>query len=130
MKKRPALAINGGKPVLAKPLPQIHNVGDKEIAAAIRVIKRPPLSGFLGVAGKGFFGGPEVRALEAEFAKKFKVKHAVSFNPATTALHGAIVALGLGPGDEVIVPPYTMSASATAILMNGAVPIFADIDER
>ncbi len=130
MKDKSTLAINGGKPVLAKPLPQIHNVGDKEIAAAIRVIKRPPLSGFLGVAGKGFLGGPEVCALEAEFAKKFKVKHAVSFNSATTALHGAIVSLGIGPGDEVIVPPYTMSASATAILANGAVPIFADIDEK
>lgn len=130
MKGKSVLAINGGKPVLAKPLPQIHNVGDKEIAAAIRVIKRPPLSGFIGTAGKGFLGGPEVRALEAEFAKKFKVKYAVSFNSATTALHGAIVALGLGPGDEVIVPPYTMSASATAILANGAVPVFADIDEK
>lgn len=130
MKGKSALAINGGKPVLAKPLPQVHNVGDTEIAAAIRVIKRPPLSGFLGMAGKGFLGGPEVLALEAEFAKKFKVKHAVSFNSATTALHGAIVALGIGPGDEVIVPPYTMSASATAILANGAVPIFADIDEK
>ena len=130
MKKRPVLAINGGKPVLAKPLPQIHNVGNEEVKAAVRAIKRAPLSGFLGVADKGFLGGLEVRALEAEFAKKFKVGHAVSFNSASTALHGAIVSLGIGPGDEVIVPPYTMSASATAILANGAVPVFADIDEK
>jgi dTDP-4-amino-4,6-dideoxygalactose transaminase len=54
----------------------------------------------------------------------------VTFNSATTALHGAIVALEIGPGDEVIVPPYSMAASATCVLQNGAVPIFADIDER
>ncbi|MBI2025348.1 DegT/DnrJ/EryC1/StrS family aminotransferase [Candidatus Kaiserbacteria bacterium] len=120
----------GGTPVLAKPLPPIHVVDREEIAAITRVINRGPLSGFAGVHSERFFGGEEVRAFEAEFSKKFKVKHAVSFNSATTALHGAIVALGIGPGDEVIVPPYTMSASATAVLMNGAIPIFADIDER
>src|SRR3989338_4465937 len=130
MKGKSKLAINGGKPVLAKPLPPVHNHDRKEIAAAVRVIKRGPLSGFVGVANPSFLGGPEVLAFEQEFKKKFKVPYAVSFNSGTTALHAAIVALGLGPGDEVIVPPYTMSASATAILANGAVPVFADIDEK
>src|SRR3989344_3803776 len=129
-RKRGVLAINGGKPVMAKPLPAVHIMDKEEIAAVSRVIRGGPLSGFAGVHNDRFFGGKEVRVFEAEFAKKFKIKHAVSFNSATTALHGAIVALGIGPGDEVIVPPYTMSASATAVLMNGAVPIFADIDER
>ena len=129
-RKRGVLAINGGKPVMAKPLPAVHIMDKEEIAAVSRVIRGGPLSGFAGVQNDRFFGGKEVRVFEAEFAKKFKIKHAVSFNSATTALHGAIVALGIGPGDEVIVPPYTMSASATAVLMNGAVPIFADIDER
>lgn len=124
------LALFGGKPVLSKPLPAIHNIGNAEAQAAMRVIKRGPLSGFLGTWSKGFFGGEEVLALEKQMCDMFGVKHAVSFNSATTALHAAIVALGIGPGDEVIVPPYSMSASATAILMNGAVPIFADIDER
>src|SRR3989338_4153303 len=129
-RKRGVWAINGGKPVMAKPLPAVHIMDKEEIAAVSRVIRGGPLSGFAGVHNDRFFGGKEVRVFEAEFAKKFKIKHAVSFNSATTALHGAIVALGIGPGDEVIVPPYTMSASATAVLMNGAVPIFADIDER
>lgn len=128
-KKTNVLAINGGKPVSSGPL-IIHNVGKDEINAAIRVIKKGPLSGFAAVIGERFFGGTEVQAYEREFSKKFKVKHSVAFNSATTALHAAIVALGIGPGDEVIVSPYTMSASATAILMNGAVPIFADIDEK
>ena len=127
--KKSVLAINGGKPVLQKQL-VIHNVGKAEIAAAVKVIKNGPLSGFAAVCGDRFFGGKEVQALEKEFSKKFRIKHSVAFNSATTALHAAVVALGIGPGDEVIVPPYTMSASATAILMNGAVPIFADIDEK
>jgi len=124
------LAIRGGKPTMPKRLTEVHNVGKEEAAAAVRVITRGPLSGFLGTASKKFLGGEEVLKFESAFAKKFKVKHAVSFNSATTALHAAIVALEIGPGDEVIVPPYSMSASATAIVMNGAVPMFADIDER
>lgn len=113
---------------MGKSLPAVHNVGAGELAAVKRVITKGPLSGFLGTWSKGFFGGTEVLALEKEFAKHYKVKHAVSFNSATSGLHAAIVALGIGPGDEVIVPPYSMAASATAVLMNGAVPIFADID--
>lgn len=126
--KSSKLAIHGGTPVLKRPLPVPYLIGRREINAAVKVLKEGPLSDFVGVPGKYFLGGKRVRSLEAAFKKKFKVRHAVSFNSATTALHGAIVALGIGPGDEVIVPPYTMSATAAAVLMNGAVPIFADID--
>ena len=128
--KKSVLAINGGEPVLTKPPPLVHNVGRRELVAVTKVIRCGPLSGFLGTWSEGFFGGREVRSLEVAFAKKFDVRYAVSFNSATTALHAALVALDIGPGDEVIVPSYTMSASAMAVLMNGAVPIFADIDER
>lgn len=128
--KKDLPAILGGSPVRKKPLPQVHNIGADEIRAATRVLTRGPLSGFLGLAGNGFLGGPEVLRLENKFAHVFNVAYAVSCNSATSGLHMAIVALGIGPGDEVIVTPYSMSASATAILMNGAVPVFADIDER
>lgn len=111
-------------------LPPIHNIGKEEIALATKVLKSGPLSGFLASPGKKFLGGENVLKLEKAFAKKFKIKHAVSFNSATTALQSAVASLGIGPGDEVIVPPYTMSASATCVLLNGAVPIFADIDEK
>lgn len=129
-KPKSVLALLGGRPTVTRPLPEVHNVGKEEIAAVTRVITHGPLSGFLGAAGPRFLGGKEVQAFEAEFCKKFKVKHAVSCNSATSGLHMAIAALGIGPGDEVIVPPYSMSASATAILMNGATPIFADVDEK
>ncbi|MDO8493072.1 MAG: DegT/DnrJ/EryC1/StrS family aminotransferase [bacterium] len=110
--------------------PEIYNIGKKEISAVNKVLKSGSLSGFVGAKGAQFLGGTYVKKAEAAFSKKFKVKHAVSFNSATTALHAAVVALGIGPGDEVIVSPYTMCASATAIVMNGAVPVFADIDEK
>lgn len=129
-KKRSVLAIRGGTPVMKKPLPEPHNVGKEEIAAITKVIKEGPLSGFLGTASSRFLGGKHVKALEAAYAKKFKVKHAVAFNSATTALHASIVALGIGPGDEVIVPPYTMSSSVACAVQNGATPIFADLDEK
>ncbi|PIR83417.1 pyridoxal-5'-phosphate-dependent protein [Candidatus Kaiserbacteria bacterium CG10_big_fil_rev_8_21_14_0_10_56_12] len=108
--------------------PRVYNIDRREQEAVAKVLATGPLSGFVGDASPDFLGGPVVKKFEKAFAQKCKVKHAVSYNSATTALHGAIVALGIGPGDEVIVPPYTMSASATAVLMNGAVPIFADIE--
>jgi dTDP-4-amino-4,6-dideoxygalactose transaminase len=105
-------------------------VGEEEVAAATRVLTAGPLSGFIGTAGEKFLGGPEVRRFEDRFAEKFGVKHAISFNSGTTALHGAVMAIGVGPGDEVIVSPYSMAASAVCVVNNGAVPVFADIDPR
>lgn len=124
------MAINGGKSVLKKPWPAVYNIGRKEIFAVNKLLKRGPLSDFIGAKGDYFLGGKNVKKLENLFCKKFGVKYAVSFNSATTALHAAVVALGIGPGDEVVVSPYTMCATASAILMNGAVPVFADIDEK
>lgn len=123
-------ALLGGEPVRKEPLELIHNIGEEEIEAAVRVLRRGPLSGFHGTWGEKFFGGPEVVQFEKLFAERFKVKHAVSFNTATTALHGAMVALEIGPGDEVIVAPYSMACSATCVINSGGIPVFADIDER
>ena len=126
-KQRPALL--GGEPVRSTPYPKhTTNLNDEEKQEILDVIDDGELSGFSGRSGDRFLGGAKVKLLEADFAKYFKVKHAVSFNSATSALHGAIAAAGIGPGDEVITSPYTMSSSATAVLMNNAIPIFADID--
>lgn len=124
------LAIKGGTPVRAKKdlFPAYNSVGNEEKAAAARVIDRGELSGFLGSWGKGFLGGPEVQAFEEAWAKKFGVKYAISMNSAGNALIASIGALGIEPGDEVIVSPFSMCISATAPLFYGAVPIFADIE--
>jgi len=104
-----------------------NEIGQEETDAAVRVLQSRNLSGFLGRAGDAFLGGPEVRAFEKAVQDFFGVKHAITYNSASTALQGAIAALGIGPGDEVITSPYTMSATAMAVLYNNAIPVFADL---
>lgn len=87
------------------------------------------LSRYLGAWHEDFYGGPEVREFEKEWAEYFRVKHAVAVNSCSSALQCALAVAGIGPGDEVIVAPYSMCISATAPLWYGAIPIFADIEE-
>src|SRR5206468_7305004 len=86
------------------------------------------LSCFVGNWTEEFYGGPRVRTLEREWEQYFNVKHAVTVNSATSGLSAAVGAAGVEPGDEVIVSPYTMSASAACVLVYNAIPVFADID--
>ena len=72
--------------------------------------------------------GPEVTLLEKKFLNLSGTDHAIAVNSGTAALHVAMDALGVGPGDEVIVPAFTFVATANAVLMAGAEPVFADID--
>ncbi len=124
-----ALAIHGGRPAVRRPLQPFSGIGRHERAAALRVLDAgQTLSGFYGSAQQRFFGGPEVVALESEWRTRFGVAHAVTMNSATSALIAAMGAIGVGPGDEVIVPPYSMSASAIAPLFYGGIPVFADIE--
>lgn len=121
-------AILGGKPVRESSIPWTSTMGEEEIAAVVEVMKSGCLSAFLANSGEKFLGGQKVKELEAAFCKRFGSKHAISVNSATTALQVAVAACGIGPGDEVLVSPYTMVATASAILMNSAVPIFVDVD--
>ena len=81
--------------------------------------------GFPGKSEPGFTG-----RLEAAFAEKFGVKFAISFTNGTATLHAALVALRVGPGDEVIVPPLTMSSTTLAVIQAGATPVYADVDRE
>lgn len=72
--------------------------------------------------------GPKVREFEELFAKRHNVKHALAVTSATTALHLALVALEVGPGDEVIVPAFTWVSTANVVLYCGATVVFADVD--
>jgi len=123
-------ALLGGQPLLRQPFPPTNTIGAEEIEAVRRVLEGGVLSGFIASPDEGFLGGPEVLQLERGFRERFEVQHAVAMNSATTALHAALVAVGVGSGDEVIVPPTTMSATVAAVLLCGAVPVFADIDEE
>jgi dTDP-4-amino-4,6-dideoxygalactose transaminase len=123
------LALLGGTPVRKDPFPQYRTIGQEEKAATARVIDSGVLSKFFGCWDPDFYGGAEVQAAEKEWAAHFGAKHAITVNSATSGLYAAVGAAGVGPGDEVIVSPYTMSASATAALVYGGIPVFADIEE-
>src|SRR5580704_13884538 len=77
-----------------------------------------------------FVLGPQVRAFEAEIAQWLSVKHAIACNSGTDALVIGLRALGIGPGDEVITTPFTFYATAEAISLVGAEPVFVDIEPR
>jgi perosamine synthetase len=124
------LAIHGGRPVRDRPFPAHRTIGEEEKQAVARVLDSGFLSQYLGCWHEDFFGGPEVKSLEAEWAVYFGAKHAIAVNSCTSGLICAVGALGLGQGDEVIVPPYTMSATAVAPLVYGATPVFADVESE
>jgi dTDP-4-amino-4,6-dideoxygalactose transaminase len=105
-----------------------QTIGEMERNAVMEVMKTGKLSGFFGSPGPHWLGGEKVRQFERKWAESYGYKHAISVNSWTTGLMTSVGAMGIGPGDEVIVSPYTMSASATAILFYGGIPVFADID--
>lgn len=122
------LALFGGTPVIPKPLQSFLSIGEDEVTAACEVIRGGVLSAYIGAPGSGFMGGPKVQQFEAEVADYYGVKHAIAVNSWTSGLIAAVGAIGLEPGDEVITTPWTMAATATAILHWNGIPIFADID--
>lgn len=101
----------------------MFEIGNEEIAAVSKVIENGQFMRYRG--GEGGF----TETFEQNLCRQFNIKHALTVNSGTSALICALAAMGIGPGDEVIVPAYTWVASALAPLAVGAVPIMADIDE-
>ena len=116
------LAINGGKPVRETPIVARPVVYSEEVLQAIADVLK---SGILTAQH-----GKWVKAFESELASYLGVRHALAVANGTVALHTALKALGVGPGDEVVTTPFTFAASATAVLHANAVPVFADIDRE
>ena len=123
-------AILGGDPINTKVFPPYNTIGVEEKKAVMEVLDSGELSGFIAAAIPEFNGGQKVKALELAFCEYFGTKHAVAVNSATSGIYCMLMAMGIGPGDEVITSPYTMHATASSILQCGAVPIFADIEEE
>lgn len=97
---------------IAKPF-----IEEEEVEAVSRVIR----SGMLAK-------GPRVEEFEQQFSAYCNTKHGIAMNSGTAALHAALLALDIGPGDEVIVPAFTFFATASSVCMCGAAPVFADVD--
>ncbi len=124
------LALHGGTPTISGNLAPFKSIGEEEVAVVSEVIRGGVLSAYIGAPGPGFMGGAKVRQFERHAAEYFGVKHAIAVNSWTSGLIAAVGAIGLGPGDEVITTPWTMAATATAILHWNGIPVFADIDSE
>jgi perosamine synthetase len=122
------LAILGGPAAISGPLSPYPSISEKEIDAVVEVMRSGHLSGFFGSWDEGFYGGPRIREFEHAWCERFGAKHSVSVNSNTSGLHAAMGAIGISPGDEVIIPATTMSATAMAPLIYGGIPVFADIE--
>lgn len=122
------LALLGGKKTIDRTFTRYNPIGPEEVEAARRVVESGVLSQFIGAWDPDFYGGPKVKEFERKCEKYFGVKHAITVNSWTSGLIAAVGSIGIEPGDEVIVSPFTMCASATAILHWNAIPVFADID--
>ena len=115
----PKLAIHGGEKAVAKPSSPTPIVTDADKQALMRVLDR------------GVFWGPfapEVKGLQDEWANYVGTKHCLATNSGTAALHIAVAAAGIGPGDEAITASLTFIASALAVLHQNGIPVFVDID--
>lgn len=126
--KTEKLALFGGQKVIEGRLKRYNPIGQEETDAAAAVVSGGVLSQFVGCWEPDFFGGPKVQAFERLCEEYFGVEHAVTVNSWTSGLVAAVGAIGIEPGDEVIVTPWTMTATATAILQWNAIPVFADIE--
>ena len=120
------LAIDGGTPVIVDPLPTGVSgpsiIGDEEIEAVTSVLRSQEL--FRYPKDKS-----EAAKFEAEAAEHLGVEYALMVNSGTSALICALTGVGVGPGDEVVVPGYTYISTAAAVMATGAVPVIAEIDE-
>ena len=111
------LAIDGGIPVRDTLLPYGKQwLDDDDIRAVVGVLKSDWIT-----------TGPKIREFEEKFAEYVGAKFALALNSGTAALHAAVFALGIGPGDEVITTPLTFAASSNCIIYQGGKPVFADV---
>jgi dTDP-4-amino-4,6-dideoxygalactose transaminase len=112
------LAIKGGSPVRTKSWPRWPQWDEQERERLLAVLA----SGDWGGYSEG------VRQFEQRFGERHQAKHCIAVANGTLSLEAALRVLGVGPGDEVIVPPYTFIATANAVRLTGATPVFADIE--
>ena len=117
-KASPSLAVDGGQPVRSRPFAPWPHFAEDEVAVATAVL----------TSGKvNYWTGDEGRAFEREFAVEAGCNYAVAVSNGSVALELALRVCGIGPGDEVIVPPRSFIASASCAVMVGAVPVMADV---
>ncbi|MBW7941274.1 MAG: DegT/DnrJ/EryC1/StrS family aminotransferase, partial [Candidatus Kuenenia stuttgartiensis] len=146
--KNNRLAIHGGKPLRTREFRSKPFITKEMIDGVKSLMREGRLTRFIGSPVPGtheiiglkssevegltnsvsFLGGASVRKLESKWSGLHKVDYSISVNSATSGLTAAIMALNIGPGDEVMCSPFSFTASATSIVLANAIPVFADID--
>ncbi len=121
------LALKGGSKTRNQPFPKHPIIGNEEKQKIMEVLDSGNISTFIASPGEHFLGGKNIREFEEKFSRKIGTKYGVAFNSGSSALHAAVVAVGVKPGEEVIVPPTTFTSTATSALMHNAIPVFCDI---
>lgn len=144
------LALLGGRPQRTRPWIVEPMVGAEEERLVVEAVRERSFSRYIGSASSDIervlrmtsaeaaeitdywsvHGGKHVRGFAAEFAAHFEVPYAIPINSATTGLSVALAAAGVGPGDEVIVPAISFSATGSATLLFNSIPVFVDVDPR
>lgn len=140
------LAILGGTPLRTKPFLVEPMIDEAEERLVLEAIRARNFSRYIGIQVSrkmlemtsaealtlddywSFLGGPNVRAFAAEFARVMGAAYAIPINSATTGLSVALAAAGVGPGDEVIVPALSFTATGSAPLLFNSIPVFVDVD--
>lgn len=121
------LAMYGGTPARSEPMPGPYPgalmIGDEERRLVLEVLESRSLFRYYGPDLRGM-----TDRLEHDFAQRMQTAHALAVSSGTAALKVALTALGVGPGDEVIVPSLTFVASIGAVVQVGAIPVFAEVD--
>lgn len=122
------LAIEAGTPIRSSPLPLefpgAHYMDEQEVEAVTRVLRARSTFRYYGLDPQR-----ETETFESEFARFIGVRYALAVGSGTGALHTALAALGVGPGQEIIVPAYLWVSVVAAVVNLGAIPVLADIDE-
>jgi dTDP-4-amino-4,6-dideoxygalactose transaminase len=119
--QRETLAIDGGEPCLSGPLPHWPAFDERTLEAVLEPLKTGKVN---------YWTGPKGMEFEKRFAEWQGSKFAISTSNGTSALHTALAGLGVGPGDEVIVPSYTFIATSFSVVQAGAIPRFADVNRE
>lgn len=115
------LAIDGGAPAIAEPFPAWPAFDEKNLVDVLEPLKSGKVNYWTGDKGREF---------EEAWAKYCGARYCITTTNGTSALHTALGALGIGPGDEVIVPSYTFIASSMCVVQAGAIPVFADVNRE
>ena len=122
------LAINGGVPVRTKPFPPRIMFNEEEKKAVAKLMEKASHEDTASALDRYADEETEVDLYEKEFATYFKVKYAAAVSSGTAAIHSALGALKLEPGDEIITSPITDPGTIAPILFQNCIPVFADID--